>query len=86
MQGNDRHRHLNTKRGIYYLETLETVGDESEMSERCPEVRMLVAGDESIDICRINGKICLLESRDECDIYNEYLEELEQARLLLGIG
>jgi len=61
------------------------------MSERCPEVRTIVAGDESMDFCGLSDrpsgmKICLLVSGEECDIYNEYLEELEQARLLLGVG
>ena len=61
------------------------------MSERCPEMKTMAAGDESMDFCELSDrpsgmKICLLESGDECDIYNEYLEDLEQARLLLGVG
>ena len=56
------------------------------MEERCPEVKTIRVGDESMDICTLNDKICLLWSSNECDIYNEYLEELEQARLLLGVG
>ncbi len=56
------------------------------MSERCPEMKTIAAGDESMDFCKLDGRICALVSGDECDTYNEYLEDLEQARLLLGVG
>uniref|UniRef100_A0A6M3KGB5 Uncharacterized protein n=1 Tax=viral metagenome TaxID=1070528 RepID=A0A6M3KGB5_9ZZZZ len=44
----------------------------------CPEVRRKRAGDESYDICDINGKSCLIEhGLYECAIYDEYLKELK---------
>lgn len=45
----------------------------------CPEVRHKRAGDESYDVCDLNGKACLIEhGLYECDYYNEYLEELRE--------
>ena len=42
----------------------------------CPEVRHKSAGDESYDICDLNGKLCLLEEGFcECEYFNDYLKE-----------
>ena len=44
----------------------------------CPEVRHKRAGDESYDICALNGKACLEEhGLYECEYFNNYLKEME---------
>jgi len=30
---------------------------------------------ETLDLCKLNDKVCLLEMGDECEVYTEYLEE-----------
>ena len=39
----------------------------------CPEARKGWYND--MDICKESGRLCVLESGEECPIYNEYLEE-----------
>lgn len=41
----------------------------------CPEIRVLAAGDESLDICRLNDKACIREAGHPCDIYDLFLAE-----------
>jgi len=45
--------------------------------KECPEVRHKRAGDETYDICDLNGKRCLIEHGYECEYYNDYLKEVE---------
>lgn len=45
---------------------------------RCPEVVSKVAGDESYDMCGLNGYPCIIGNigdGGECEIFNEYLIE-----------
>lgn len=45
----------------------------------CPEVRHKRAGDETYDICDLNGKACLIEhGLYECEIYYEFLAKVEE--------
>ena len=47
----------------------------------CPEVRHRRAGDESYDWCDVADKYCLIQHGTlECEIYNDYLKELEDDR------
>ena len=40
--------------------------------DECPYIQRKLAGDETYDICEINGKPCLIEHRlYECEIWNE---------------
>lgn len=48
--------------------------------EQCPYIQKLRAGDESIDMCEINSKYCLLESSLSCDTYQEYLLETAEEK------
>lgn len=45
-----------------------------EEPEDCPEVQRYFDGP---DICRVNGKVCLLEAGLKCPTYQEYLDEEE---------
>ncbi len=45
---------------------------------RCPEMSTIGAGDESMDVCCIRGKQCLLISGAECETYQEFLEKKEE--------
>ena len=42
---------------------------------RCPHRQSTWA--EGVDMCELVDKYCLLETGDECDVYKEYLRELE---------
>ena len=62
------------------------------MKDRCPEaITKQAYYDETLDYCRLTERpsgriqVCVLESGEECEEYNDYLEELHQARLLLGV-
>ena len=46
-----------------------------EPENRCPHIIRKQAGDESIDICEINDKICLLVGDYECEIWEEIKRE-----------
>jgi len=41
----------------------------------CPYIKRKYSGDESVDLCEINDKFCLLESGLECDTWNEVQRE-----------
>uniref|UniRef100_A0A6H1ZPJ6 Uncharacterized protein n=1 Tax=viral metagenome TaxID=1070528 RepID=A0A6H1ZPJ6_9ZZZZ len=43
--------------------------------DRWPHIRGIQVGDEGIDLCDINDKVCLLESGDECYIWEEHKQE-----------
>lgn len=45
---------------------------------RCPEMITKRAGDESLDFCKLNDKVCLLVGGDTCSIWNEIQRESEQ--------
>lgn len=45
---------------------------------RCPYAHTRLAGDETYEVCEINGKFCLLESGDVCETYEETLAELAE--------
>ena len=59
-------------------------GDRYLKREKCPEMKTIRAGDESQDLCKFDGRVCSLVGGNKCDIYDEY--QLEEARLLLGVG
>lgn len=59
------------------------------MSERCPHAITKRAGDESITLCeetdRPTGmKSCMLEYGEECEEYNEWLNENDFALIEEG--
>jgi len=43
---------------------------------KCPDAK--VSWYNGMWICNLNGKLCLLESGEECPYYEEYLEELNK--------
>ena len=61
-----------------------TTGD---IKERCPHQRLEAAYDFEHDkvydgpaMCKLNDKVCLLESGLECETYEEFLRELESEK------
>lgn len=45
--------------------------------EQCPHIKRVFGGDESIDLCEINDKICLLETDMLCETWDEIRAEIE---------
>ena len=45
------------------------------MADKCPEMITKRAGDESLDFCEMNGKVCLLVCSEECETWNEIQAE-----------
>jgi hypothetical protein len=58
---------------------VEIRGDECPVDTRCPHVVGKQGGDESLNFCNINDKLCLLETNNECpeweDIQREWRRE-----------
>ena len=50
----------------------------------CPHIKRKYCGDESVDLCEINDKFCLLESGLECETWNEVQKEWEQEAAAAG--
>ena len=46
--------------------------------ERCPDMKTIRAGDESMDYCKLNDKMCLLVGDYRCEYYEEYLKEIKE--------
>jgi len=44
----------------------------------CPHIKRKYAGDESVDLCEINDKLCLLEEGLKCEYWDEIQKEWEQ--------
>jgi len=42
---------------------------------RCPEARRVA----DVNICGLDNKVCLLETGDTCDVYNDWLKEVHDA-------
>lgn len=47
--------------------------------ERCPELLRCKGLD--IDLCKLTYNVCLLELGQECETYNNYLEEINGEEL-----
>ncbi len=52
---------------------IETRGDQCSL--RCPHIEGKQAGDESLDFCDINDKVCLLVTNNECPEWEEIQRE-----------
>ena len=43
----------------------------------CFHIKIKAKGDESIDLCDIMDRVCLLVSDAPCNIYHDHLEEVK---------
>ena len=43
---------------------------------KCPEAMTKVSEDNSVDICNISSKFCILMSQDSCPYYDDYLDSI----------
>jgi len=50
--------------------------DDLEEIPKCPDAK--VGWYSGMWICKLNGKLCLLEVGEECPYYEEFLEELSK--------
>jgi len=48
-----------------------------EQLPRCPYMVTKRAGDESVDLCDIKMRPRYCSGTDECEVYNDYIEEKE---------
>jgi len=44
------------------------------VEDRCPYIQRKLAGDETYDICELNGTQCILIGLYECEIWKEIKE------------
>jgi len=63
-------------------EDLKRVSDElskirSKITDRCPELRAQLVGDEAYYFCTLTERICIREYGYECEEYKEWLRSEE---------
>jgi len=63
-------------------EDLERVSAEllkirTKITDKCPELRATLVGDETYYFCTLNERICIREYGYECEEYNEWLRSEE---------